>query len=182
MKKCRELLKNPVWFTVLIAFVSGIAIHLFGLINVLHNYDDICVVPAGYGTGLTSGRWFLTVLGDFIGYIWGNYNLPYANGVVFILLIAVSAGMLTSVFHIKRRISGALIGLIFVSFPSVTSVLFFKYTAVYYGFAILLSVLAVWTLERFKYGFFISVFCIAFSLGIYQAYFPITIRYNKFRK
>ena len=57
----KEIIKKP-WFS---AFVSGtatgIATHLFGLVNVLHNFDDIAVQPAGYGTGLRSGRWLLTI-------------------------------------------------------------------------------------------------------------------------
>ena len=53
--------------------------------------------------------------------------------------------------------------------------MFFRYTAVYYGIAILLSVLAAWILERTKYGVLLSALFTALSLGIYQAYVPLTI-------
>ena len=38
-------------------FVSAFFAHLFVLVNILHNYDNAAVIPVGYGTGLTSGRW-----------------------------------------------------------------------------------------------------------------------------
>ena len=42
-------------------FVAGIIIHLFGLVNVLQNYDNIIVQPIGHGISLFSGRWFLFI-------------------------------------------------------------------------------------------------------------------------
>ena len=72
--------------TFLSSFILGGLAHLFTLTNVLQNYDNIAIVPGGYGTGLTSGRWLLTVLGNFIKKIWGNYNLPFFNGLLTIFL------------------------------------------------------------------------------------------------
>lgn len=175
MKIRIEFFNKPKWFAAITAFIFGIAMHLFGLVNSLHNYDDIAVLPEGYGTGLASGRWFLTVLGDFIQKHWGNYNLPLFNGVVFIIFIAASATFFVSTFNLKSRKSSALIGLLFVSFPTATATLFFKYTATYYGLSIFLAVLAVWILEKYKYGFLFSGLFTAISLGIYQAYIPITV-------
>lgn len=174
MEKYKKIWDQSVIKVVLITFFCGIVIHLFSLVNVLHNYDDISV-QSGYGVGILSGRWVLTVLGDFIGKIWGNYNLPYVNGIVFILLLAISAGVLFSIFELKSWKMGALMGVILVSFPSVTSTLFFKYTVVYYGLGILLSVVAVWTMEKMKNGIVASALCIALAAGIYQAFVPITI-------
>lgn len=175
MKNTIDFFNKPKWFAAITAFIFGITIHLLGLLNFLHNYDDIAVLPAGYGTGLTSGRWALTVLGNFIKEYWGNYNLPFFNGVVFIVFIAASAAFFVSTFNIKSRKASVLIGMLFVSFPTSTSTLFFKFTATYYGFAIFLAVLAAWILEKYKYGFLISALFTAISLGIYQAYLPITV-------
>ena len=170
----RSTLKPP-HLAAAAAFGSGLLVHLFGLVNVLHNYDDIAQQPRGYGTGVTSGRWLLSIMGDFCDAIGGNFNLPTVNGLLFLLLIAVSAGLLVSVFRIRNRASAALMGVLFAVFPSAFSTLAFRYTAVYYGIAILLSVAAVWLFQRCSWGFFLSALCIACSLGIYQAYVPITI-------
>lgn len=175
MNKIKESFKSPFWFTVYSTFIFGLAVHLFGIVNVLHNHDDISEQPAGVGTTLTSGRWFLEILSKlFKNNFEGNYNLPYFNGILFLILIAVSAGFLVSVFKIKNRFLGSVIGMILISFPSAVSTLFFKYTAAYYGLAILLSVLAVWFLKKYKFGFPLSCLCVALALGIYQAYLPLT--------
>ncbi len=175
MQKIRESFKKPFWFTVYSTFIFGLAVHLFGIVNVLHNHDDISEQPAGVGTTLSSGRWFLDILSKFFkSNFEGNYNLPYFNGILFLILIAVSAGVLVSVFKIKNRYLGSIMGMILVSFPSAVSTLFFKYTSAYYGLAILLSVLAVWILKKYRFGFPLSCLCTALALGIYQAYLPIT--------
>ena len=170
----KKVLSSSISKVVIFTFITGMIIHAFGLLNVLHNYDDIYYVQ-GYGAGMSSGRWGLALLGDFAGRIWGNYNLPFINGMVFLFFVAISAGFLYSLFQFESWKKGALMGLIFVSFPSVTSVLFFKYTAIFYGFAILLSVIAVWSAEKIKFGIILSAICIAFAAGIYQAYLPLTI-------
>lgn len=157
------------------AALSGAVTHLYGLVNVLHNYDDIAQQPKGYGTGVTSGRWLLSLMGDFAERIGGGYNLPTVNGLLFLLLIACSAGFLISALGIRNRKSAALVGGLFAVFPAAFSTLVFRYTAVYYGIGILLSVLAAWVLPRYKFGMPLSALCVAFSLGIYQAYVPVAI-------
>ena len=157
------------------AFVCGICVHLYALVNNLYNYDDIAQQPKGYGTGITSGRWFLTLLGDFFDFWGGNYNLPLINGVLFLILLSISVALLVEVLEIHKKSSTVLIGALFTVFPTATATLFFRYTAVYYGVGILCSVLAAWILEKGKTGFLLSALFTALSLGIYQAYVPITI-------
>ncbi len=157
------------------AFACGICVHLYALVNNLYNYDDIAQQPKGYGTGITSGRWFLTLLGDFFDFWGGNYNLPLVNGVLFLVLLSISAAFLVEVLEIRKKSSAVLIGALFTVFPTATATLFFRYTAVYYGVGILCSVLAAWILEKGKTGFLMSALFTALSLGIYQAYVPIMI-------
>ena len=172
VNKCR---KSPEFTSFLVSLLTGFFVHLFGLITVLHNHDDIWNQPMGYGAGITSGRWMLSILGIVSQKLGFGYNLPTVNGIIFLIFIAISAGIVISVLQIRSRVSAALVGAIFAVFPSITSVMFYKFTTVYYGIAIVLSVLAVWFLQKQKYGLPVSVLCIACSLGIYQAYIPITI-------
>ena len=47
------------------AFVlTALACYLYVLVGNINNYDNIVCTPEGYGTGLRSGRWMLTLLGD----------------------------------------------------------------------------------------------------------------------
>lgn len=71
----KNKLKTPEGIAFLAAIISGVFTHFFALTSVIHNYDDIAQLPKGYGTGITSGRWFLSLLGDAADWIGGNYNL-----------------------------------------------------------------------------------------------------------
>lgn len=167
--------KQPQWTCVLAAMICGSIAHLFGLVNVMHNLDNIGQQPAGYGTGVTSGRWLLSLLGDLTGLLRSNYNLTLVNGLAFLLLIALSAGIIVLTLGIRDRRSAALVGMLMSVFPTVVCTMYFRYTTIYYGIAILLAVLAAWMLDRRKYGLLLSALCVAGSMGIYQAYVPFTI-------
>lgn len=166
---------TPVHTAAISAFICGCATHLFGLVSVLHNYDDIAVQPSGYGTGVTSGRWLLSILGDFCAALGGNYNLHLVNGVLFLLLLGVTAGVLVSALQIRSKLLAAFAGAMLAVFPSAFSTLTFRYTSVYYALGLLFSTLAAWVLHRNRWGLLLSALCTACSLGIYQAYVPVTI-------
>lgn len=165
-------ISNSARITLRAAILTGLASHLFALTNVLQNHDNIAVLN-GYGAGVTSGRWFLNILGDFIGRVWGNYNLPFFNGLLCILLLSVSAAVITERFRITDLRLCAAWGGVFLAFPSVTSMLFYRYAAPYYALAVLLTVLSVWYTGRGKYGFLTASVLSACAMGIYQAYVPL---------
>lgn len=161
--------------TFLSSIMAGLLAHIFALTNVLQNYDNMAILPGGYGTGLTSGRWFLTILGNFLNKIWGNYNIPFFNGLLTIVILSVTACVIVLLTDVRSELLCAIWGGIFLCFPAVTSLLFFMYTAPYYALAVFMAVIAVWFTEKYKYGLFPAALLCAASLGIYQAYFPMTI-------
>ena len=161
------------------AFFAGLMVHMFGLVNILHNYDSIAVMPDGYGTGVTSGRWLLTVLGNMVQKQFGGYSTAWFDGVLGILILSVSVYFLIKIFDIKSRMFSILLGIGFVSFPAVGSCMLFRYTLCYYALAVLMAVLAAYLVIRGNKKLIIlwialSGFLSACALGIYQAYFPIT--------
>ena len=145
------------------------------LTNVLNNYDNIKCIPIGAGSGVSSGRWMLSLVNDVWHKFWGVYNFTLFNGLVSILFVVLSACIIVHIFDVKDFLNCVLIGGMLISFPSITSMLFFTYTAPYYSLAIFLSVVAVLFWKKWKFGFVISACCIACSMGIYQAYLPLTI-------
>lgn len=175
MKKPMDL-RKPQWTAFFSAVIAGVAAHGFALFNVLHNYDNILQQPVGYGAGITSGRWLLTVLGDFCqNYLYLNFNLPTVNGLAFLLLIALSAVVVTDVLKLRSRLSAGLTGCLMVTFPTVCGTMAFRYTAPFYGLSLLLAAAAVWVLRKNKAGLLLSAICIACSMGLYQAYVPFAI-------
>ncbi len=154
------------------AFCAGLLAHGFIMTNILNNYDNITFTPGGYGAGLTSGRWFLEILGNTIEAVWGNYTLPFFNGCMLIALISVSACILVSVLEIRSRYFAMLTGMLLTVFPTIGCTMFFMYTAPYYALSILLSVAGVYFAKNFERGIIPAAVCFALSLGIYQAYLP----------
>ena len=174
MIKLGNYFKKSEWMALKSAFIVGLITHLFALTNVLHNYDSIGLQPYGYGTGMESGRWLLSLVAWRAIDWFGQYNVMLFNGLLMILFLAASAAVFVSVYQLNEK-SAVCVGVIFATAPAVTSTMFFRYTAPFYGMAILFAVLAVWFLEKFRWGLVFSVGCTAASMGIYQAYVPLTI-------
>lgn len=173
--KTKKIVVESELISGLTALFSGVIVHLFVLVNPLHNYDDIASLPSGYGTGVSSGRWFLDVIGGAASSLGLNYNLPVLNGLAFLVLMAVAAGLLTLIIGIRRKISAVLIGALVAVFPTSCSMLFFRFTAVYYAVSILFAIAAVYTADHIRHGWYLSVTFVVLSLGIYQANIPFTI-------
>lgn len=152
----------------------GLLSYLYFFTNNLNNYDNIAITPAGYGTGTISGRWFLNEFGNFIGDMWGNYNIPIFNGMLSILILAVTSCIIIKIFKIKNKWLCILIGGITVAFPPIASAMFFSYTVGYYALAIFFVAFGIYLVKEFKIlGFLFGSLLFSFSLGIYQAYYPL---------
>lgn len=151
--------------------LCALAAHLFALTNVLKNHDNILM--EGYGAGTASGRWFMGWIGDLIGEIWGNYNIPFYDGLIGIFILSFAAYIGVLIFDIQNITLCVLWCGIFVSFPAVTSMMFYIYTVPYYSVAILMVMLAVYCTDRYKFGWASAIILLTCSIGIYQAYFPL---------
>lgn len=168
--------KSPETAAAIAAMASGVVTHAFALVSPLHNYDNILQQPTGYGAGVTFGRWFLSVLGDLNTKILDlGYNLPVVNGLALLVMVALSSALLVNLLRIRNRTSAILLGCLMATFPTAGATLAFRYAAGYYSFGLLLSILAAWVLDKGKLGLPLSALCTALSLGIYQAYTPVTI-------
>lgn len=172
---CKNLTK-PEKTAFLWAVLIGLATHLYAFTNKLYNYDELYATPGSFGLGIENNRWFLEYLGREAAKIWGgNYSLPLFNGILCILLLAVSALLVVRMFEVKSNIFAALIGGLMVAFPAVTCMFFFMFTAVFYSVGNFMCILAAYLLVRHPKKWWLNLIAallLAGSLGIYQAYFP----------
>lgn len=175
LKKLYKKIDKRFKITFIWTLIIGLFTHFFVLANVLNNHDNIRFTPFRAGADLPSGRWVLYLVNDKWHKIWGVYNLTFLNGILTIVLISVSACIIVNIYDVKSMLSCVLIGGIVITFPSIVSLMFFSFTAPYYGLAICVATLAVYLYKKYKYGFIPAILCIAFSMGIYQAYLPWTI-------
>jgi len=167
-------LKNA-HFSAISAFFFGLVVHFFALTNIIHNLDNIAT-PVGIGAGVASGRWFLELMGWSVAkFMVGSYNLHWLNGLAYLLILAVTAYFLVEVLEIRSRLFSILTGMALISFPAAAEIMVFRFTCIQYGVALLFSVLAVWVMKKWKYGFVLSVVLSGCALGVYQAFLPMTV-------
>lgn len=171
-KKITKPEKTAFLWAVLIGFMT----HLYTFTNKLYNYDELYSTPGSYGVGMENNRWFLEYLGREVAKVLGgSYSLPLFNGVLCILMLALSALLVVRMFEVKSNIFAGLIGGLMVAFPAITCMFFFMFTAVYYTIGILLSIMAAYLVIRHPKKWYlnlVAVILLACATGIYQAYFP----------
>lgn len=160
-----------------IAFVSsmifGLITHLYMFTNKLPNYDDVNCLTF-YGTGFESGRFVLSIMGNIVKILFGNYSLPWLNGLMTITLISISVSGIVHVLKIKRGIYCVLTGMLIISFPSLTGTFFFMFTSYFYAAGILMAVLSACAAVFLKRGTIPAALLLMCATATYQAYFPIT--------
>ena len=153
--------------------IFGLIAYLYLLVNQINNNDMIAVMPFGWGCGITSGRWMLHYLNLLTNYLWGSYNIPIFNGLLSILLLALTSAVLVRVLEIQNKWSAFALAAITATIAPIGSILFFLFTSHFYMLALLGMALSAWLLKKKgALSFAFAVVLAGCSLGIYQAYFP----------
>ncbi len=168
-----EKLSAKIKYTFAATFIIGFVAHGFGFANKISNHDDLYSIRA-YGASIGHGRWFQSFLGPVVSKFDGNYTNPWVLGLVSLFLLAIAACFVVEALNIQNIYSSVLTGGIMVSFPAITGNFAFMFSAPYYSFAILLISVAAYLFAREKALWYsvVAIFCVACSMGIYQAYYP----------
>ena len=158
--------------------IFGLAAQGTGLFNKLSHHDDIaCLFDPG--TGVSSGRWMLQVFGWLEGKFYGNLNtsLPLFNGLTALLCIGTAAGLLVNLLKIRNQVYCALLGCFMASFPFVTALFAYMFTAHSYMIGMLMMVCCAYLIcgTRAWWLKIPAVFLGAASVGIYQSFIPMLL-------
>lgn len=161
--------------TFITSMIIGILTHLYALTNnyLYHDSSDLF----GLGSTYQSGRWGLGLINDVLVKFNLCYVSPGVNGILSIILIAITGMIIIKVFNIKSCISAALIGGVLVVFPAVTSTFAYMFTAPAYFLALLLAVKSIDIIYKKQsvFRWLIGGLVLSFAIGIYQAYFCVAI-------
>lgn len=161
--------------TFLTAIIFGLACHGFMYLNKLPNHDDVGNIF--YTDGLQAmslGRWFLKV--PVI--LFSGLSLPWAQGLIVLTFLAITACLLVQLFKLKHPLLGALTAALVVSFPTITMMNFYLFTASAYAVALFLVVLTVFITAKYSHSVIahlMAVITLCLSLAIYQAFYPFFI-------
>lgn len=147
------------------AIIFGLLAHFYKLTNFLPNWDSLLNLYTDQNK-IDLGRCFLAMACSVSSY----YDLPWMNGLISLIYIAVAAVCVSELFHIRKTIPLILIGGLMETFPTVTSTLAYNYTADGYFLALVCMCVAVILVVRFRKGVLPAAILMAFGIGIYQTY------------
>lgn len=151
----------------------GIAAHIYKFLNFLPNWDSLLNLYSSQNK-IDLGRCFLSV-----GCLFGSYyDLPWINGMLSLLYLALSAVCISILFDVKKTLPLILIGGMVTTFPTVTSTMSYLYLADGFFLSMLCMCIAAALIAKVPATGFKGRLCVlfpasllcAFSLGIYQAY------------
>ena len=151
------------------ALLVGMMCYGYAFTNKLINHDDVQSM-FNKGATVTSGRWGLGALDT----IFPNYSMPWANGILTLIFIAIAACLIVRVLSIRSHTLQALLAGSVVAFPSLIGTFGYMFTSNSFGLSFLLASLAVWLLCRKGILFgILALGCMIFSLSIYQSYISL---------
>lgn len=165
-EELKENMKREYKVAFLSAFIIGLLIHMPAFIFDIPNHDGLASMYFDQNM-ITSGRWFLTIACGISSY----FTIPWFIGIISLIWISITCALLIGIFEIKQPIHIIILSGLFVAFPSLASTYAYIFTADGYLMGLFLAVLAVYLTKKYKgKGFIAGGICLAFSLGIYQAY------------
>lgn len=167
---CKKKVKAEWKLAFLSAFLLGLLIHLPVMLSDIPNHDGLSSMYFDQNM-ITSGRWFLTVACGLSSY----YTLPWLIGLLGLLYLSLAAVALTELLEIQNKPVIVLVSGLLAAFPALASTFAYVFTMDGYMLALLLAVLAVLFTRKYRLGFLGGAVCLAFSLGIYQAYVSFAI-------
>ena len=165
LSKWKENITKKDYVSFLTAVIVGFLTHMRVFVHDIPNHDGMTSIHFDQNM-ITSGRWFLRVACG----ISSDYTLPWLIGVLSILYLALTAVLLQRFLKVERALTAGLVAALLVVYPTLTSNFAYMFTADGYMLALLLSVLAVYLVDKGKYGFLLGAIALGFSMGIYQAY------------
>jgi len=164
---CRFFAENKVPF--IASLLAGFLTHGFALTNKLVNHDEIESL-FGKGATITSGRWGL----ELVKPLFPDWSMPWIYGAVSIVLMSLAVCLAVRLLDIRSKPLQAILAMLVLSFPSLTGNFCFMFTSSAYALSFLLAVLSVY--EFLRGGWLhrgLSVICLVFALGMYQAYISV---------
>ena len=166
----RNKIKNTWKIAFVSAFVIGLLIHLPVMLSDIPNHDGLSSMYFDQNM-ITSGRWFLTVACGFSSY----FTIPWVIGLIGMLWLSLSSVVLTETMELEDPLTIIGVSGLLVSFPALASTFAYVFTMDGYMMALFLAVLSVLFTKKYKKGWILGGVCLAFSMGIYQAYLPFAI-------
>lgn len=147
------------------ACLVGFITHLYLLTNILPNHDSIHSIFSDNNV-LSSGRWSAKFLSSFSTY----FQMPVVIGLISILALAATAGLTVRILGLTHRGNIVMAAALLVTFPSLSGIFSYLFTADAYCLALLLNTLAVYCTKKYHWGWAAAIVMMSVACGTYQAF------------
>jgi len=149
-------------------FVLGLFVHIYKFTNMLPGHDSVYNYYESIKPIIT-GRWFLKIACSFSSY----FNLPWINGLLALIYIAITVAIVIDIFKIKNPILAILVGGILVSYQGMPETFLYDFLTDSYMLSMLLATIAVRLSLFDEEGVFRKIVASVFlclSCAIYQSF------------
>jgi hypothetical protein len=120
---------------------------------------------------VSSGRFLLGVFGSLSS----DLHIPWINGLIILIFIALTSAAVVSLFDIKDKFTAGLISALMTVTPTIGYFIIYSFAGDAYAFALFCSVFALLLTKRYKFGFIPGIILFCVSLAIYQAFIMFAI-------
>lgn len=117
------------------------------------------------------GRWGIFLVDCTRGYL----TSPIITCVISIAGMAISGLILLRILEIRGKINSVIVMIMMMVMPCFSYTLSYWYCADAYTYAMMFSLMAVWSAKKTGKGIVIGAICMACALGLYQAYLGVTV-------
>ncbi len=157
------------------AFGIGLLVHMPIMLSDIPNHDGLDSMYFDQNM-ITSGRWFLMAACGFSSF----YTIPWVIGLLGLVFLGLTAAVMAELLELRKGWAIIAASGLLVAFPALASTFAYVFTLDGYMLALFLAAAAVLFTKKYRYGFLPGGFCLAFSLGIYQAYLPFAMLLSVF--
>lgn len=150
------------------AFVLGLLVHMYMFTNKLPNHDYVYnIYTDQFAWPLSIGRWFMSAVTSISSY----FALPWLDGVLAILYLALTSAFLIDVFELDRPIPVILCSALLASYPAFTDMVGYIYQCDGYMLGVLLATVSVWAWHRLTgvRRIVLATVALCLAAGVYQA-------------
>ncbi|TWT14574.1 glucosyltransferase domain-containing protein [Planomicrobium sp. CPCC 101079] len=162
---------KPRWKTAFLSTVIiGFLTHMYIFTNAIPNHDSLInIYTPQFNFNL--GRFYLSPFSGISSY----FDLPWINGILSIFYLAVFSAMIAELLELKKTLSIVLTSSLIVSFPAISAIFSYMFTADGYMAGFLLTAFALLLTKKYKYGFLPGSLLVYFAVGIYQVNLPLLL-------
>ena len=188
--KIKKYIKNN-YKAILLLFLISIITYSIKIFNYSISIDSevtINDISANSIPWISTGRWALVVLGKFVHL--GLFNPFYSNllmAVILVLSVITLSYIISSIIDNKKydKLIMLFIGAIVLTSPIICEMLIFTMMAVEISIGLFLVALSIYfsylaIYKKHKLFYILAIATLVFSMGIYQAFFPLYISFAAF--